>query len=255
MHPVSAQSLLLSSSWSRLEKDALLINSVKLTLKCFEAAAVQTSGLVNIVYFSNGEWSTQLWTQLMQLHKKPEKKIQDFNTIWTCGLAIPVQCSNQLSYEATDVGSWSIMCLVRVSHWYHEVTGSNPVEVLYFFSGFLSICINHVHNCEDHSSSFLQILYDLFHIHLSHCLLLSNVFGVQASVYWYKTNGHNWGHCSRSTAIRPGFKTVSMHLTACIYVQALLDAYWKLDWLKNWITLGIFISFFFVGIQSWLHCI
>ena len=133
MHPVSAQSLLLSSSWSRLEKDALLINSVKLTLKCFEAAAVQTSGLVNIVYFSNGEWSTRLWTQLMQLHKKPEKKIQDFNTIWTCDLAIPVQCSNQLSYEATDVGSWSIMCLVRASHWYHKVTGSNPVEVLYFF--------------------------------------------------------------------------------------------------------------------------
>ena len=106
MHPVSAQSLLLSSSWSRLEKDALLINSVKLTLKCFEAAAVQTSGLVNIVYFSNGKWSSQLWTQLKQLCiKKPEKKIQDFNTIWTGDLAIPMQCSNQLSYEATDVGS------------------------------------------------------------------------------------------------------------------------------------------------------
>ena len=25
-------------------------------------------------------------------------------------LAIPVGCSNQMSYEATDVGSWSIMC-------------------------------------------------------------------------------------------------------------------------------------------------
>ena len=67
MYPVSAQSLLLSSSWSRWEKDALGINSIKLTVKYFEAAAVQTSGLVNIVYFSNGEWSTQLWMQLMQL--------------------------------------------------------------------------------------------------------------------------------------------------------------------------------------------
>ena len=33
------------------------------------------------------------------------KKIQDFNRIWTCDLAIPVRHSNQLGYEATDVGS------------------------------------------------------------------------------------------------------------------------------------------------------
>ena len=38
------------------------------------------------------ELSSQLWTQFMQLRKKPEK-IQD-----------------QPSYEANDVGSWSIMC-------------------------------------------------------------------------------------------------------------------------------------------------
>ena len=46
----------------------------------------------------------------MQLRKKPEKKIQDFNGVWSRYLAIRVRCSNQLSYEATDVGSWSIMC-------------------------------------------------------------------------------------------------------------------------------------------------
>ena len=56
---------------------------------------------------SNEEWSSQLWTQFMQLRKKPEKKkkkkkIQDFNGIWTSDLAIPVRRSNQLSYEATD---------------------------------------------------------------------------------------------------------------------------------------------------------
>ena len=36
--------------------------------------------------------------------------IQVFSRIWTRDLAIPVRRSNQLSYEATDVGSWSIMC-------------------------------------------------------------------------------------------------------------------------------------------------
>ena len=36
-------------------------------------------------------------------------KIQDFNGVWNRDLVIPVQCSNQLSYEATDVGSWSFV--------------------------------------------------------------------------------------------------------------------------------------------------
>ena len=52
----------------------------------------------------------ELWTQFMHLRKKPEKKTQDFNGAWSRYLAIPVRCSNQLSYEATDVGSWSITC-------------------------------------------------------------------------------------------------------------------------------------------------
>ena len=82
-------------------------------------------------------------------------KIQDFNGVWTRDLAIPMRRSNQLSYEATDVGSWSfvgsnvdsfltapnvsgfIAQLVRASHRYREVTGSNPVEVLNF-SGFFT---------------------------------------------------------------------------------------------------------------------
>ena len=34
-------------------------------------------------------------------------KIQDFNEVWTRDLTIQMRCSNQLSYEATDVGSWS----------------------------------------------------------------------------------------------------------------------------------------------------
>ena len=51
---------------------------------------------------SNEEWSSRLWTQFMQLRKKPEKINKDFNGIWIRDLAIPVSCSNQLSYEATD---------------------------------------------------------------------------------------------------------------------------------------------------------
>ena len=53
-------------------------------------------------------WSSQLWTQFLQLRKEA-RKIQDFNWVWTRDLAIPVRPSNQLSYEANDVGSWSFV--------------------------------------------------------------------------------------------------------------------------------------------------
>ena len=115
-------------------------------------------------------WLSLLWMQFKQLHIEAWKG-QDFNGVWTCDLAISVRCSNQLSYEAIDVGSWSFVTLgavifdfiyyftsilhglirthkwpapnisgfiaqlVRASHRYREVTGSNPVEVL-TFSGF-----------------------------------------------------------------------------------------------------------------------
>ena len=53
-------------------------------------------------------WSSQLWTQFLQLRKEAWK-IQDFNGVWTRDLTVPVRHSNQLSYEATDVGSWSFV--------------------------------------------------------------------------------------------------------------------------------------------------
>ena len=37
------------------------------------------------------------------------QKARDFNGVWTYDPAIPVRWSNQLSYEATDVGSWSFV--------------------------------------------------------------------------------------------------------------------------------------------------
>ena len=40
--------------------------------------------------------------------------------------------------------------MVKASHWYREVTGLNPVEVL-TFSGFYRQLFNCVHNCNDHS--------------------------------------------------------------------------------------------------------
>ena len=49
--------------------------------------------------------------------------------------------------------------LVRASHRYQEVMGSNPVEVL-TFSGFnMSNCITCVHNCEDHSSLYMRLIF------------------------------------------------------------------------------------------------
>ena len=57
------------------------------------------------------KWSSQ-WTQFMQLRKeawKKKKKLQDFNEVWTRDLAITGAMLYQLSYEATDVGSRSIV--------------------------------------------------------------------------------------------------------------------------------------------------
>ena len=41
--------------------------------------------------------------------KKPEKKIQDFNGVWTRDLAITGAMLYQPSYETPDVGSRSIV--------------------------------------------------------------------------------------------------------------------------------------------------
>ena len=53
-------------------------------------------------------WSSQLRTQFLQLQREASK-IQGFNRVWTRDLAIPVRRSNQLSYEVTNIGSWSFM--------------------------------------------------------------------------------------------------------------------------------------------------
>ena len=56
-------------------------------------------------------WKTALHPQkFIRSLKKSLKKIQDFNGIWTGDLAILARPSDQLRYEATDVGSRSIVC-------------------------------------------------------------------------------------------------------------------------------------------------
>ena len=54
------------------------------------------------------KWSSQ-WTQFMESCKEAWKKIQDFNGVWTHDLTITAAMLYQLSYEATDVGSRSIV--------------------------------------------------------------------------------------------------------------------------------------------------
>ena len=64
-------------------------------------------------------WSSQLWTQFKQLGMEAWKS-QDFNGVWARDLVILVRCSNQLNYEATDVGSWSFVSSI-MSPWGMDV--------------------------------------------------------------------------------------------------------------------------------------
>ena len=137
----------------------------------------------------------KLWSsQLLQLRREAWK-IQDFNGVWTRDLAIPVRRSNQLSYEATDVGSWSFVViphgnirthkwpapnvsgfiaqLVRASHRYREVTGSNPLK-FWIFQASLRNYKNCVHSCEDHSFTWFHIRSS-YMIHFIYHFIIDNV--------------------------------------------------------------------------------
>ena len=71
--------------------------------------------LHDVVFLKSSKlWSSQLWTQFKQLRIEAWES-QDFNGVWTRDPAIPVRRSNQLSYEATDIGSWSFVLSVFCS--------------------------------------------------------------------------------------------------------------------------------------------
>ena len=124
-------------------------------------------------------WSSQLWTQFKQLRIEALKS-QDFNGVqtplksWLAFITAiimaylisksAVQCMTHFIYHFTSIlhglirtHKWLapnisgfIAQLVRASHWYREVTGSNPVEVLNFSGLFVRNCLNSIHNCDDH---------------------------------------------------------------------------------------------------------
>jgi len=81
--------------------------------------------------------------QFMELRIEAWKS-QDFNVVSTRDLTILVQRSNQLSYEATDIGSWSF------------VSSNEPVkdgcEVIYEMFHILNCGFEQRHDCEDNSS-------------------------------------------------------------------------------------------------------
>ena len=83
-----------------VDKDTFKHIVVKWYMKCFMYwnADLKSSKL----------WSSQLWTQFKQLRIEAWKS-QDYNEVWIRDLVIPVRRSNQLSYEATEVGSWSFV--------------------------------------------------------------------------------------------------------------------------------------------------
>ena len=109
------------------------------------------------------KWSSQ-WTQFMQLRKEAWKKFTNTHffhgNMWTH------------NWPAPNVSGF-IAQLVEHRTGNREVTGSNPVDVLNFFQASLRNCIHCVH-CDDHFFifiSFLQFIYDLFHISLTLLLL------------------------------------------------------------------------------------
>ena len=74
----------------------IIIIIVKWYMKCF-------------IYWTADMKSSELWSSQFKQLRKEAWKSQDFNGVWTRDLAIPVRRSNQLSYEATDVRSWSFV--------------------------------------------------------------------------------------------------------------------------------------------------
>ena len=102
--------------------------------------------------------------QLLPLRREAWE-IQDFNGVWTCDLAILVRRSNQLRYEAADVGSWSFVGSngpVRnesMMKWYMKwiMKSSQTPLKSWIFQASLRNCKSCVHNCEDHSLTWFHI--------------------------------------------------------------------------------------------------
>ena len=109
------------------------------------------------------------------------KEIQDFNGTWTRDFAIPVRCSNQLSYEATDVGTWSIMCS------YVPVKEMNVIDVYE---------INHIRTAEmksneQWSSQLWTQFMQLYFISIYHNMVIYLTIKMSRTK---KAHNANWTH-------------------------------------------------------------
>ena len=154
-------------------------------------------------------WTSQLWSQFKQLHIEAWKS-QDFNGVWTRDLAIPVQRSNQLSYEAT------------VSY------------------------LNCDHNCEDHSlleKTFCKWGKNLF-VHFINTKIFRKVFSSQRllvekmlSTWWPRVSG------SINTMVE--MAACETNITCIAYVpfkfadNALLVHNWQLNFSQFQISLNL----------------
>ena len=226
MHPVGAQSLLLSSSWSRLEKDALLINSVKLTVKYFEAAALQTSGPVNIVYFSNGEWSTQLWTQLMQLCKKPIKKFRTSTGFEPVTLRYQCNALTNWAMKSLMLGAGQLcLCLEN-----HTSISRSRVQISLKSCIFFFRLLTQLHKSR---SQLRGSFFIWFHFRSSYMIYFIYIYHIVYFCQMFLECKHPFIDRKPMVIFEATVPGASMDLTACMYAQALLDAYWKLYWLKT----------------------
>ena len=115
------------------------------------------------------------------------KEIQDFNGTWTRSFAIPVRCSNQLRYEATDVGSWSIMCS------YVPVKEMNVIDVYE---------INHIRTADEIKwTMILAVVIAIYAIVLHIYLSQYGYLTIKISRTKKAHNG-NWTHRRDGTVIQ-----------------------------------------------------
>ena len=98
--------------------------------------------------------------------------------------------------------------LVRASHRYRDVTGSNPVEVLNFFQASLRNCINCVHNCEDHSpfDSFPSSYMTYFILTNNQCPAKQNVLQLSECTISRTSGEGTWLMFSYSLIGRQSFE-------------------------------------------------
>ena len=107
----------------------------------------------------------------------------DFNGMWTRDLAIPVRCSNQLSYEATDVGSWSLLS----SEEFFRLL--DPIE----------ICAHHCETTWFHLISYPQCnIWCISYISFTHNYLSREVVNSEVT-----SSQRQWLHSSVGWSIAP----------------------------------------------------